>query len=348
MKYVERILERLKEKEIIDEKFRQVDARILETLNLKDFFEHLLSYVIAGFDIPYVWFTVIEESRLAGLVRRIDSSLTVRARTGFIPQAEFARLVENPESPKVISDALEKFSPLFPENGIYPVKSMAVCPVKIDGQTAGSINFGDVSDQRFGMELTTPYLSHMMLKISLCLSNVCAHEELTHLARRDGLTGWLNRQAFNEAVQSEFNRSCRESGSLSLAVAELASFKQINENYGHEAGERALRYVGEILSEVVRAEDFAGRLSGDEFAVLFPQTASFHAERLLQRVQQHLDTHPLSVNDHMLHISISFAVASAPGADVDTPEKLMDAAKHCLLRVKAGETRERENAKQPA
>ncbi|MCF8037319.1 MAG: hypothetical protein K9K62_10640, partial [Desulfobacteraceae bacterium] len=137
MKYVERIVERLKEKEVIDEKFRQVDARILETLNLKDFFEHLLSYVIAGFDIPYVWLTVIEESRLAGLVRKIDNSLTVRARTAFIPQTEFAGLVENPERPKVISDPLESFSPLFPENGIYPVKSMAVCPVKIDGQTAG-------------------------------------------------------------------------------------------------------------------------------------------------------------------------------------------------------------------
>ncbi|MBS3731970.1 MAG: sensor domain-containing diguanylate cyclase [Desulfobacterales bacterium] len=348
MKYVEHIVEKLKEKEVMDEKFRQVDARILETLNLKDFFEHLLSYVIAGFDIPYVWLTLIEESRLAGLVRRIDNSLTVRARTAFIPQTEFSGLVENPESPKMISDTLETFSPLFPENGIYPVKSMAVCPVKIDGQTVGSINFGDVSNHRFGMEITTPSLSHMMQKISLCLSNVCAHEELTHLLRRDGLTGWLNRHAFNEAVQSEFNRSCREAGNLSLAVAELASFKQINDNYGHEAGERALRYVGGIISEVVREEDLVGRLAGDEFALLFPQTASFHAERLLQRVQQHLDTHPLPVNDHMLHISISFAVASAPGADVDTPEKLLDAAKHSLQRVKAGESREREKAKQPA
>ena len=103
-----------------------------------------------------------------------------------------------------------------------------------------------------------------------------------------------------------------------------------------------------LRAEVVREEDFVGRLSGDEFAVLFPQTASFQAERLLQRVQQQLDTHPLSVNEHMLHISISFAVASASGTDVDTPEKLLEAAKHCLLRVKAGETREREKAKQPA
>lgn len=193
MKYIEQILEKLKEKEAVEQKFRQLDEQIISTLCLKDFFEHLISDMIGIFDTPYIWVTVIEETRLAELVKQAEQSLTLKARAGFIPEYEFSRLIPDPAAPVGVSET-EAFSSFFPENGIYPVKSMTLCPLKIDGQTVGTLNFGDLSPSRFASFPEIRLLAGAALKISLCLSNVSAHEELNILAgseARGSLSGRL-------------------------------------------------------------------------------------------------------------------------------------------------------------
>ncbi|MFP4453650.1 MAG: hypothetical protein ACLFNW_13505 [Desulfobacterales bacterium] len=184
MKYVERIVEKLKEKETAEQKFRRLDARIISTLCLTDFFEHLISEMITLFNSPYIWMSIIEDSRLAELVNRVEQSLTLKVRTGFISREDFNRLIPDPQAAAQISDP-GTFSPLFPESGIYPVKSMAACPVQIDGETVGCINFGDISSIGLASDTGSGMLAGIMLKISLCLSNVAAHEELELVSRPD-------------------------------------------------------------------------------------------------------------------------------------------------------------------
>ncbi|MFW6080641.1 MAG: GAF domain-containing protein [Desulfosalsimonas sp.] len=184
MKYVERILEKLKEKEAVEQKFRKLDEKIISTLCLKDFFEQLISGMISIFDTPYIWVTVIEETRLAELVKKAEQTLTLKARAGFIPEYEYSRLIPDPAAPARVSET-EAFSLFFPESGIYPVKSMTLCPLKIDGETVGTLNFGDLSPSRFASAEERQILAGAALKISLCLSNVAAHEELNLIAGSD-------------------------------------------------------------------------------------------------------------------------------------------------------------------
>ncbi|MFO7931262.1 MAG: hypothetical protein ACQETG_02545 [Thermodesulfobacteriota bacterium] len=181
MKYVERVLEKLKEKEAAEQKFRQLDEQIISTLCLKDFFEHLISEMICIFDTPYIWVTIIEETRLAELVKQAEQSLSLKARAGFITKNEYSSHLPDPAAPARVSET-EAFSSFFPENDIYPVKSMTLCPLKIDGQTVGTLNFGDISSSRFTSSAEIRLLAGAALKISLCLSNVSAHEEINILA----------------------------------------------------------------------------------------------------------------------------------------------------------------------
>ncbi|MFP4668385.1 MAG: hypothetical protein ACOCQI_03005 [Desulfosalsimonas sp.] len=185
MKYIERILEQLKEKEAVEQKLRRLDACILSTLSLKNFFEHLISEMITLLNSPYIWMTIIEESRLAELVNRGEQSLTLKARTCFVSRDDFNSLIPDPNTGIQISDP-GAFSPLFPESGIYPVKSVTACPVQIDGETVGCINFGDISADGFASDAKDEMPARIMLKISLCLSNVAAHEELELIALRNG------------------------------------------------------------------------------------------------------------------------------------------------------------------
>lgn len=102
-------------------------------------------------------------------------------------------------------------------------------------------------------------------------------------ARTDPLTGLLNRRALHDVLEAELQRSRRYGRPLAFAYLDLDGFKEVNDRYGHEAGDRALRTVGEVLTRELRAADVVARLGGDEFAVLLPETALDGAEVLLER-----------------------------------------------------------------
>ncbi len=95
-------------------------------------------------------------------------------------------------------------------------------------------------------------------------------EELKVLATRDSLTGLLNRRHFMESLEFLFQNAKRYSFPLSLCLCDLDKFKEINDMYGHQAGDRALEVFAEVLRHELRASDLAGRYGGDEFVMLFP------------------------------------------------------------------------------
>jgi len=108
-------------------------------------------------------------------------------------------------------------------------------------------------------------------------------------ARFDGLTGLKNRRYFFERVSDEMERAKRMKGPVTLAIADVDHFKAINDEYGHPAGDEALKEIASIIAANVRAADIAGRIGGEEFAILFPDTnlaiATEAAERIRAAVQ---------------------------------------------------------------
>ncbi|HEY6961606.1 MAG TPA: GGDEF domain-containing protein [Gaiellaceae bacterium] len=113
-----------------------------------------------------------------------------------------------------------------------------------------------------------------------------ATAELAEQARRDPLTGLLNHQAFSDVLALELERAGRYDHGLTLVFVDLDRFKAINDRLGHVEGDRVLHRVGQLAMSMLRGSDVAGRMGGDEFAVLLLESDKHAAERFCRRFHQ--------------------------------------------------------------
>lgn len=113
-----------------------------------------------------------------------------------------------------------------------------------------------------------------------------AMEEMCRLARTDSLTGLWNRGWFMELARLELARSAESGTPLSLLMLDVDHFKQVNDTYGHDAGDEALRVLAKVLRQAVREMDVSARCGGEEFVLLLPGIAEDRAAAVAQRVIQ--------------------------------------------------------------
>ena len=134
------------------------------------------------------------------------------------------------------------------------------------------------------------FLAHTLSKhIALTISNLDLREALQGLAIRDPLTGLYNRRYMQEFLDREIHRSRRSERPLSLMMIDIDYFKRYNDNFGHPAGDDALRLVGDALRQSVRAEDLACRYGGEEFVLILPECALEPAAVRAEQVRTHLE-----------------------------------------------------------
>ena len=148
------------------------------------------------FKVPYVWLSVIKKSSLANLINPLIHSKIIIEKTKFINRSDFNPLFGNISTPVLLNYDLSPYASFLPGGKKFRKGSMAVAPVQIDGEIVGSLNQWDDEPTRFEPDMDTSFLEQLMMKISLCLSNVAAHEKLKHFAYHDPLTGLLNRPGF--------------------------------------------------------------------------------------------------------------------------------------------------------
>ncbi|MFH1135288.1 MAG: sensor domain-containing diguanylate cyclase [Pseudomonadota bacterium] len=134
-------------------------------------------------------------------------------------------------------------------------------------------------------------------------------KDLKKLARVDGLTGLWNRRYFIELGQREVARAKRENRPLSMVYFDVDNFKRINDAYGHQAGDQVLREMAALGRENLRELDIFGRMGGDEFAIILPETTERDAMRVAERVRTSFAAHAVSLPQGVVRFAASFGVA---------------------------------------
>ncbi len=334
MNIPESILQILEENQRSSQKFNKIENSILSILNFKDFFENLLTMIGKIFHVPYVWISIIEESCLAQQVQAIHNSELLKSKTGFIPLEKFRKITAGRINSILDNRKIHRFKPLNPSDAGFQIGSIAITPITIDGEIVGSLNQGDINIHRFKPGIDTEFLDRLGLKISICLSNVTAHEQLKYLAFHDSLTGLLNRRIMEKILEREFQRSIRYLTNLSVIFLDLDDFKSINDKFGHDQGDTALIHVANTLLRMKRNTDSVARFAGDEFVVILPSTKVKNAEQYVNRVKIYLRHHPVITGKNKFYIKLSAGIASAIEQNIQSSAALLKKADLKLYQAK--------------
>jgi two-component system cell cycle response regulator len=143
-----------------------------------------------------------------------------------------------------------------------------------------------------------------------------AMEKMAELSTKDELTDLHNRRYFMEFAEREVSGSARYGQSLSLLMLDVDFFKQINDSYGHPAGDTVLIHIARLLKESIRQYDLACRFGGEEFAVIMPNTGLNDAQTFCERLREKIDQTTICYDAHMIKFTVSIGLAQfAPDND---------------------------------
>jgi diguanylate cyclase (GGDEF)-like protein len=242
--------------------------------------------------------------------------------------------------------------PLFQDGARPPLGALAAVPLKLNGRVVGVLNAAFRKPRAFDADDRRMLLALADVS-ALAIHNATQHERLARLAVTDDLTGLPNRRRFLEALRAEAQRARRYQRALSLVMLDLDGLKDVNDRHGHAAGDAVLRGVAQALRAGTRDTDLPVRLSGDEFAVLLPETEPEAALRIAERIRAGVAALQVPVDGGTAGATVSLGLVSAEGAALPELPRFLRLADEALYAAKAaGRNRivaaEAGGSKQPA
>ena len=237
----------------------------------------------------------------------------------FKPGEGIAGRVFMTSQPMIVNNIRE--DDLFIKSETSYVRSIACIPMVVYSDVIGVIN---VTNKKKGKEFTDEDVE--MLKAVADQAAVAVNKaQLWDMAVTDSLTGLYVRRYFMVKLQEEIHRAERYNKPLSVVMVDLDRFKKINDTYGHDAGDRALKTISQFFQKNIRDIDAIGRYGGEEFVMLIPDADKKAAFCLAERLRKELAKVKL---EDLPPITISLGIATYPsdGTDIEELIKKADAA----------------------
>ena len=196
-------------------------------------------------------------------------------------------------------------------------KSIAMIPLSHRGKLLGSINLCSNDPLRFTRVHASDFLAHLGIIASFCIENVINRARLMRSGFTDVLTGWHNRRYLTVRLNEELARARRDRSRLVCLMLDVDHFKQVNDTWGHAAGDAVLRELAQRIESQVRASDVAARYGGEEFVVLLPGTDVSSASKLAERIRREIGQSSIALpGGEAVTITASIGIAEvSPGPD---------------------------------
>jgi diguanylate cyclase (GGDEF)-like protein len=170
--------------------------------------------------------------------------------------------------------------------------------------------------------------------MGLALNNALIHSKFQRLAAYDGLTNIYNRRFGMTRLQEDFGRASREQSALSVVMVDIDHFKNINDNYGHLVGDKAIMLIASILKKTLRDGDIVVRYGGEEFLMILQGASSKDAAEVSERIRHKVEDSTLNVGEQQIGMTVSIGVCGYPETNVADEVSLIDKADQALYHAK--------------
>jgi diguanylate cyclase (GGDEF)-like protein len=221
---------------------------------------------------------------------------------------------------------------LTPAMSLQFDSSIGTVPRDVIREIATLVRFASDRDARV-RELNERLATLESANLDLLVKN----SALSEISARDSLTGLYNRWYVMEKIDSEMNRSLRHGCPISLIMMDIDHFKQVNDSFGHIAGDGVLRSVGQVLRDSCRVYDVAGRYGGEEFCIVLPETRIGNTSVVAERIRERLAASRFEIGEDSVVVTASIGIAGIESVEAEaglSPSSLIDRADQALYSAK--------------
>ncbi|WP_052177667.1 diguanylate cyclase [Methylotenera sp. G11] len=228
---------------------------------------------------------------------------------------------------------------LFADEAMYETVGRNAYPLKSGAPYRTQFEMKKVDGHKVWIEISgaaIPYDSGLSLWLVNDISKLKAlEEELKHQIDHDFLTGLRSRAWFMEQATIELHRASRFNTPLSLLMLDIDFFKLVNDTYGHQAGDIALKSVAQFMQKILRDFDMCARMGGEEFMILLPQTNQDKALEVAERIRLFIQNTqvPLPTGESSLQLTVSIGLSSLSSKE-DNIDDLINKADKALYQAK--------------
>ncbi len=332
---LKQLIENSKQNEVIATKLFEIETEVLACQSSEQLLKILLDSIQEKFNLSGICLLLVSPTPINYLMHSNLHSEWHETHTQHVSLSTLEYFHSN--NKPYLSNEIRHLKSVIPSHLLPNTRSVALTPVKLEGKLFGSLLFTDHDESRFTEQLGTFHLEQLAVRVSLCLSNVLIREQLEYMANYDRLTGVANRRLMEETINEELIRHKRYNVPFSLLFIDCNKFKQINDTYGHDCGDKVLAYVAAQLKELIRENDRCFRYAGDEFVVVLANQNYQEAVLASKRLCQFFIDNPMPHEDIQLPITISCGAATSDNTK-NMDELLKSADQQLYLHKKMTET----------
>ncbi|WP_077341037.1 sensor domain-containing diguanylate cyclase [Pseudocolwellia agarivorans] len=334
MSELEQLIANSKANEAISKKLFEIETEVLTSNSSDELLQRLLNSIKTKFNLTNIRLLLVDPTPISFLINENIKSYWYQQNTTSVTHKQLKKYHLN--NKPYLTDNIQELLVNFSQETLGTGQSFALTPLILENKLFGSLLFTDIDKTRFTPNLGTFHLEQLAVKVSLCLSNVLAREQLEYIANYDRLTGLANRRLMEASITEELIRQRRYGVSFAVLFIDCNKFKKINDTYGHDCGDQVLVYVAQTLKQLIRENDRCFRYAGDEFVVTLASQNYKEALMAAKRLCQYFIDNPMPYEDKKLPITITCGAAVSDG-ELNMNELLKKADQQLYMNKKMTE-----------
>lgn len=318
--HLDGVLDRVQHNSLTLMRFQEFEMGLMQLNSLVEMIEFLLNEAKVFFDLDLVSLCLVDEKGdIARFLKEDGYDYCNNDKLILLPdKAKLLNTVGFRGHPFLGRYNADKFATFY--TGSKTPTSVAIIPLIRRGNLMGSLNLGSDESDRFIFNMATDFVRRFVMVLSISLENHVSYESMRRTSLTDTLTGINNRRFLEQRIDEEVDRCKRNEQPLSCLFLDIDFFKNVNDNYGHQAGDVVLAAVADEIKKQLRSNDVLSRYGGEEFVALLTNIDKEMAFEIAERIRKTIKKLSVEVEQQAINVTLSIGAATfLPGKQGNLP-----------------------------